>query len=235
MLARMKYSKTNAGRFMSHLDLLRTVERVFRRAGLPLAFSEGYNPHPKISFGSALAVGVTSDGEYLDVELREELEPGLIEAKLKEAQPSGINISKVIKLDKRTQSLTAQINMAAYTVTVPLAQKLTDRELREHILSVLAQPSLCVAREGKKGVRQVDIRKGIYNLEGKTETDKMVLVMRLQTGSEGNVRPEEVVEVLRRTGSLNLREGLQIHRLGLFVKNDQVIKTPFEIDDVVED
>lgn len=236
MLVRMKYSKTNAGRFMSHLDLLRTVERVFRRAELPLAFSEGYNPHPKISFGSALAVGVTSDGEYLDVELRDELSPELIEAKLIEALPSGINISKVIKLDKRTQSLTAQINMAAYTVSVPLAQKLTGHELHELILSVLAQPSLCVDRDGKKGVKQVDIRKGIYHLEGKTEADKMILVMQVQTGSEGNVRPEEVVEALRRTGELNLREGLQIHRLGLFVKNDQVIKTPFEIHDgVVED
>jgi len=229
MLVRMKYSKTSAGRFMSHLDLLRTIERIFRRAGLPLAFSEGYNPHPKISFGSALAVGVTSDGEYLDVELREEAPLELLESKLKEVSPSGIRIIELIQLDKREQSLTAQINMSGYIVKVPLAQEITADKLEQFISSVMAQPSLCIAREGKKGIRQVDIRKGIYRLEGKIECDEMVLFMEVLTGSEGNVRPEEVVEILRKTGEIQLREGMQIHRTGLFVKNDAIIKTPLEI------
>lgn len=229
MLVRMKYSKTSAGRFMSHLDLLRTIERTFRRAGLPLAFSEGFNPHPKISFGSALAVGVTSDGEYLDVELREETALDSLESKLKAASPSGIEIIKVIELDQRNQSLTAQINMARYLVKVPLAQEMDTHKLQKLISLVMAQPSLCIVREGKKGIRQVDIRKGIHHLEGEIEGDEMILLMEVQTGSEGNVRPEEVVEILRKTGEIHLREGMQIHRSGLFIINGERIKTPLEI------
>lgn len=229
MLVRMKYSKTSAGRFMSHLDLLRTIERTFRRAGLPLAFSEGFNPHPKISFGSALAVGVTSDGEYLDVELREETALDFLESKLKAASPSGIEIINVVKLDQRNQSLTAQINMAGYLVKVPLAQEMDTHTLQKFISLVMAQPSLCIVREGKKGIRQVDIRKGIYHLEGEIKKDEMIILMKVQIGSEGNVRPEEVVEILRKTGEIHLREGMQIHRLGLFILNGEEIKTPLEV------
>ena len=73
MLLCLQYSKGEEARFLSHLDLMRAMERALRRARLPLAFSEGYNPHPRVAYASALAVGVTSEGEYLDLELEEDL------------------------------------------------------------------------------------------------------------------------------------------------------------------
>lgn len=211
---------------MSHLDLLRTMERVFRRAGLPLAFSEGFNPHPKVSFGSALAVGVTSEGEYMDVELREYLPLSSIKERLISSLPSGIQILEIIELEKRGQSLTAQINMARYRVIVPLISLIEIGKLQDFIKSAMDQTSFFITRYGKKGKKQVDIKKGIYELEGKVNEDKLLLQMDLQTGSEGNVRPEEVVEMLKEMGNLSLREGMEIHRLGLYIREEKVIKSP---------
>ena len=73
MLIRMQFRKTRAGRFLSHLDLMHTWERVIRRSQLPLGFTQGFNPHPKMNFASALAVGTTSDAEYMDLEFTEDL------------------------------------------------------------------------------------------------------------------------------------------------------------------
>ena len=89
MDVRIKYGKTEAGKFISHLDLSRAWERAFRRAQIPVAYSQGFNPHPKISFGSALAVGVTSSGEYLDVSLKKIIPLKEIKGELSKYLPKG--------------------------------------------------------------------------------------------------------------------------------------------------
>jgi radical SAM-linked protein len=174
-------------------------------------------------------VGITSDAEYLDVELREEFPLDQLRERLDVAVPSGIEIMEIRQLQTRTRSLTAQINMARYRVYVPLAEKMEASELEQLIQKAMVQPTFIVTRDGKKGKRQVDIKNGIYKLEGRLDEDYIILQIDVQTGSEGNIRPEEVVEMLRKTGDLYLREGLQIHRLGLYVREEAAIKTPLEI------
>lgn len=230
MLVRIKYAKTQAGRFMSHLDLLRTMERSFRRARLPLAFSEGFNPHPKISFASALAVGVTSEGEYLDVELRHEMPLVMIKDRLAESVPPGIKILELRELKERKKSLTAVVNRAAYRVETPNPGRLRTEQITELINVAMNEPDYFILRQGKKGSRQVNIRRGIYKLEGVSSGDKIVLQMEVITGSEANVKPEEVVEMLRAKCDLIPEKGFIVHRLGLFVHADEVLKTPLETD-----
>lgn len=228
MLVRLKYGKTEEGRFMSHLDLLRTMERVFRRARLPLSYSEGFNPHPKVSYASALAVGVTSEGEYLDVELSEDKPLDLIRQRLLQTVPPGLKILEVQKMSGREKSLTAIVNMARYRVKVPLAEPLEQERLEQAIKLVLDTPSYHVLRVGKKGERQVDIRPGIYALAGELTDSGLILQMDLQTGNEGNVRPEEVVGMLREMGGFTWSGTLRIHRLGLFIRKGREIITPLE-------
>jgi len=229
MLLRIKYSKTPAGRFLSHLDLLRSMERAFRRAHLPLAFSEGFNPHPRISYGSALAVGVTSDGEYLDVMLREKVSPEELKKRLEEAMPPALKVLEFKEINPGGDSLTALINMARYRVRAPLLQPFEPRELEPLISRVMAKTCFYVNRQGKKGIRQVDIREGIYELRGYIEENILVLEMVVKTGSQGNVRPEEVVAMLEKEGPVSLAQGLQIHREGLFVSDGDTIKSPMEL------
>ncbi|QNB45062.1 DUF2344 domain-containing protein [Thermanaerosceptrum fracticalcis] len=228
MLLRVKYAKTPEGRFLSHLDMARTMERAFRRARLPLAFSEGFNPHPKFSFGSALAVGVTSEGEYLDIELREDLPVEEVRSRLEAALPPGLKLLEMKKLENRGESLTAQINMARYILAIPLLQTVSREQLDEAIAAILAQSAFTITRQGKKGPREVNIREGIFDLKGKVEDNIVLLEMDLQTGSEGNVKPDEVLQMLRDKGNIPLAPIVRIHRQGLFIRKDDRIKTPME-------
>jgi radical SAM-linked protein len=229
MLVRLQYSKTQEGRFLSHLDLLRMMERTFRRAGLKLAFSEGFNPHPKLSFASALAVGTTSSGEYLDVELREDIAPEALREKLQAALPGALEITRVKIMEQRGESLSALINLARYEVRAPLQEETSAEELNRMIADVLARPEIFVIRDGKKGKKQVDIRKGLYLLDGRLDGGQIILTMDVQTGSEGNVRPEEVLETLRQAGDLKFAPGTRVHRQGLFIQKDEGIRTPLDL------
>ncbi len=228
MLIRVKYAKTSEGRFLSHLDMARTMERAFRRARLPLAFSEGFNPHPKFSFGSALAVGVTSEGEYLDIELREDLPLEEIRSRLETALPPGLKLMEIKKLENREESLSARINMARYQVKSPLPHPVSQEQVDDTISAILAESVFSITRQGKKGPREVNIREGIFDLKGKVEDNVLWLEMDLQTGSEGNVRPDEVLQILRDRGKIPLGPFVCIHRQGLFIRQGDRIKTPME-------
>ena len=237
MLLCLQYSKEEEARFLSHLDLMMAMERAFRRAGLPLAFSEGFNPHPRISYASALAVGVTSEGEYLDLQLREELPPETVLERVNQVLPRGLRVKAVVPVVKRKQSLMAVINLARYRVEVPIIQGY-DREIgKEHLPSeaideaiaqAMALPVYLVQRQGKKGKREVNIRPGIRELTGQIRGQKLILEMAVQTGSSGNVKPEEVVNMVRAGIPWPLGENLRIHRLGLYIYVDAQIWSPLE-------
>lgn len=228
MLLCLKYSKGDEARFLSHLDLMRTMERAFRRACLPLAFSEGFNPHPRVSFASALAVGVTSEGEYLDLQLREDLSSQEVIERVNKVLPSGLNILAAVPVTQRKESLMALINRARYRVKVdfgePVAGKAVEQveRVEQMIATVTALSSYLILRQGKKRVREVDIRPGLFELVGKVAGGKLILEMEVQTGSEGNIRPEEILVMVRETSPWPLGENLRIHRLGLYIyKNGQ--------------
>lgn len=208
------------------MDLLRTMERVMRRAQLPLAYSEGFNPHPKVSFGSALAVGVTSAGEYMDVELIREMEPSQVKEALDNSMPPAIKVQEIITIETRSTSLNALINRAHYQTVVRLTANLAQSELESALKGLMENESLVVTRRGKKGPRQIDIRPGIFNIKGNVENDRVILQMELQTGEQGNVKPEEVVQILG--GNLPLGDNLRIHRLGLFISSPCSLQTPLD-------
>ncbi|MGM9526493.1 MAG: TIGR03936 family radical SAM-associated protein, partial [Peptococcaceae bacterium] len=114
MLIRMQFRKTREGRFLSHLDLMHTWERVIRRSRLPLAFSQGFNPHPKINFASACAVGTTSDGEYMDMELTEDMPLTQVKAALDQAMPPAFEVTALKVVQGKTPSLMSIITRARY-------------------------------------------------------------------------------------------------------------------------
>ena len=229
MLLRVKYSKTPAGRFLSHLDLLRAMERAFRRADLPLAFSEGFNPHPRISFGSALAVGITSDGEYLDVQLVEEISPQELKTRLDKTMPPALKVLAVKKIKPGAASLSSLINMARYRVSVPLLAPLDARDLETVIAKVMSQSNFEVIRQGKKGLKRIDVREGIYDMRGYPEDNMLILTLDVKTGSQGSIRPEEAVKMLEETGCVRLGQDVRIHREGLYIREDGLIRTPLEV------
>ncbi|MFZ5814937.1 MAG: TIGR03936 family radical SAM-associated protein [Bacillota bacterium] len=212
MRLRVRLSKTGLARFFSHLDLQRTLERSLRRAGLPIAYSQGFNPHPRISFASALATGTSSDGEFIDVELVEPMDPAEFVAQANAACPQGLRLLEArVAPDGKGDSLQALLNAAEYRITLAGAE---PGPLRSAVEALLAAELLEVTKEGRTGPRPVNIRPQVYALELTGPAELRALV---QTGPQGNLKPEDLIAGLR-TLAPGL-EGLEItgtHRLMLY-------------------
>lgn len=230
MHIRIKYGKNKIGKFISHLDLARAWERTFRRAGIPIAYSQGFNPHPRISFGSALAVGVTSTGEYLDIVLKNDFLLKEMKERLENYLPRGIEIIDLVEINAKAPSLMSIINRARYLVGAEVSEPIDEDYLQNMIKQLLDQQEVIVLRETKKGLKERDIRAGIYGIKGKViEGKKVQLDLLLQTGSKGNVRPEEILQPLKDKGISFEQEVISIHREGLYVSDGEKLISPLSV------
>lgn len=226
---RIRLIKGPEVRFVSHLDTMKLLERAIRRANLPIAFSEGFNPHPKIALGSALAVGVTSSAEYADLEFRQTLATEELIERLNRALPNGYQITEAKELIGKTDALMAILNRAAYQISLQAQQPINQQALNQAITKVLAETSIVVTRDTKRGPKATDIRSGIFKLEGVvTEPTAVELEILVETGSSGNIRPDEVVKALESIGGLGFEPGLLINRTGLYVYRDSEMLSPME-------
>lgn len=213
MKLRTRLSKTGMARFFSHLDLQRTLERTLRRAGLPIAYSQGFNPHPRISFGSALATGTSSEGEFIDVELTQDLAPEEFLAQANACCPPGLQLQEARVVEPGKDALMALLDAAEYRLTL---DGVDDERLALAVAAFLAAQVVEVTKEGRAGPRQVNIRPQVYALE---VTGPGQLRAVVQTGPQGNLKPEDLVNGLRPAiGDAVLT---QTHRLMLYHRNPE--------------
>jgi radical SAM-linked protein len=227
MRYRVEFSKQKEARFVSHLDTMKTVERAIRRGRIPIAFSEGFNPHPKMAFGSAVAVGVTSDQEFLDLELTAEWEPSLLQDTLNISLPSGYRVRHVVKVAPSTPALMSVLNCADYLTRAYLNKPLEAEEVNKLVSDFLASPEIKFEKNTKKGKREVDLRPGIYKLTGQVQDGVIILRMLLKSGSEGNVRPEDVLAAFAKFANLELDvTAAGIHRLALYIHQGDKLNSP---------
>ena len=182
---RITFGKTEAMRFTGHLDLHRTWERTFRRAGLPLAYSEGFNPHPKINIGAALPLGCLSRGDLIDAWLERELEPDEVAASLRGAAPPGIEIEAVTRLETTEPVLQRRIEASVYEVTLEGFPE--PVEMSRRIEAMMASDHLPRVRRDKT----YDLRPLVEALE--FHPDRSLLRMRLSARQGAVGRPEEVL------------------------------------------
>ena len=216
---RFRWFKSEEVRFTSHLDVLRTFERAIRRCGIPIAYSEGFHPHPKIAFGPPLPLGFISETEYLDLQLTEPFSNEYL-LKLNKTLPSGFKILEAKTIFTKAESLSSAINSALYKVELPIP----ETEIKEKIEYTLSQRNLMVSRVSKEELREVDIRFEIFKLENEGST----LSMLLSVGSSGHAKPQEV---LRYGFGMKEKEvlSLLIKREGLLVKKEDKYLSPMEI------
>lgn len=229
MLVRLEYSVGNEVRYLSHLDFLRLFTRAFRRAGLPIAYSQGFNPHPKIAFGPPLPVGVTGSSEYLDLELNERIPIEELISRLKQALPQGVDVKQGKEINGKAPALMTVIQRARYQVAVPLEETGEQLNWQEMLANLLSRSSIVVSRRTKEGQRAKEIRPGIFRLDIETQEQVAVLSMDLQIGNQGAVRPDEVVRALIELEEAPLTDEMKIHRQGLFALQGNRLVTPLEI------
>lgn len=187
---RMLFSKTEAMRFIGHLDLLRVWERAFRRAKIPIAYTQGFHPHPRMSYAAALPLGLTSECEMLEIWMREawdcETLLGVMQSKL----PDGLRIATVEAVPKDEPPLQQQVIASEYEAT--LVQAPSPISVEQQISRSLAAGELPRQRQGKS----YDLRPLIESLNLRTEGANKILVMRLKAREGATGRPEEVLLAL---------------------------------------
>lgn len=205
MRLRIRFSKTDSLRYIGHLDLQRVWERTFRRAGLPLVYSQGFHPQPKIQIASALPLGFIGHDEIVDVWLEEAkvgaFAPVEIGRQLQRVAPQGLILHSVEIVDERAPALQTQVLAAEYRVTFPAG---TVPDLSQRVQAVLAQTAL----PRRRREREYDLRPLILQLKW----DGTALLMTLSAKEGATGRPEEVLD------ALNLPvEGARIERLRLIL------------------
>ncbi len=151
------FTKEKPVMFVSHLDVQRLFQRAFRRAKLPLAYSQGFNPHPLLSFATALSVGVTSRCEYLDVILTEHIAPEEFKNRVEKALPKGIRIVEAFDLGDSGKSLTSAMKTADYEARMRFSRPVSSSEL-QNALTGLLSGEIVVMKKTKGGIKPTDIR-----------------------------------------------------------------------------
>lgn len=221
VIARMKFSKGKEVKYISHLDLQRAFQRALRRAEIDIAYSQGFNPHPKTSFAMALSVGMTSDGEYVDVELNNWQEEEELMKKLNSALPKGIQITDCIISDEDHSSLMSTIQMGLYRVGIYSKRIIDNGEMNKKIKEFLSQDQIKEERTNKRGNRtERDIKPLIRSIKVLSMKEGIInLEMQLATGSQHNVKPEIVIEKLIIYGEpFIIYDFIKIHRLELYTQ-----------------
>lgn len=187
------FGKFDALRYTSNLDVAKLWERVLRRAGLPILYSAGFNPRPRLQLASALPLGISSECEILDVALREPIALDGLAERLQAVSPPGLRIMAIVEVPVRSPALQTRVRSAEYRIRF-LNPEAVDRDaLRERVQSLLSAESVDAQRERKGRPVAVDLRPLIYDLYLNDQGD---LIAHLAVGDQGNMRPDELLTEL---------------------------------------
>jgi radical SAM-linked protein len=232
---RLRFTKLGKVRFISHRDVARGFERAFRIDALPLAFTLGFSPRPKVSFGLALSVGHESIAEYLDFELSEPVDTEGLAARLSDALPDGIDVTGAAPLIERAPALQEAVTLVEYRVTVAgqHGTKVDDTALAAAVDRALTSPALLITRTRKGRESVDDIRPALRtvkllpgNLDADDEATR-VLELCLSTQSRG-ARPREVLDALSIDGIVLTER--RVVRTAQWIERDGARLEPLEAD-----
>ena len=188
---RVRFAKRGRLRFTSHRDFQRAFERAVRRAELPVAFSHGFSPHPKISYAGAAPTGAASEAEYLEISLTHERAPEQVRAALDEALPSGLDIIEVVTAT--AGSLAERLEASEWLISLPGVDPATAQPAVE---AFLARDEILVERMTKRGLRSFDCRDAVLRLAVGSEPAPVaacaILQVVLRHGTPA-VRPDDVL------------------------------------------
>lgn len=188
MKIRLCFSKSGALKFIGHLDFLRVVQQTIRRAGLPAAFSQGFNPHLLISFALPLPLGMESANDYADLTLLEEIPSAEIVQKLNAAAPVGLDVKVAYPAGNKAASVVA---VADYALSFPHENNAPE-DYTSAIEKILYSETIIIPKKTKKGVKDTDIRPDILSIN----MEKNRAIMRLSAGSSRFLHPLTMAEIL---------------------------------------
>ena len=195
---RIRYAKRGRLRFASHRDLARALERALRRAQVPMAFSAGFSPHPKISYLGAAPTGAASEAEYVEIGLAERRDPDAVRTALDAALPDDIAVLECVEAASGGGSLADRIDASTWRVELP---GVTLEELQPAVDRFVASEVVTVAKRTKNGLRDVDARAAVTSASASQEAGCAILHMVVRQVTPA-VRPDDVLAALAAVAGL---------------------------------
>lgn len=219
MKIRIKFRKHGVMKFIGHLDIMRYFQKALKRADIAVCYSGGFSPHMIMSFASPLGVGITSDGEYLDIEVEDALSSADGVRRLNEVMADGMEVVSFRQIpEEKSQNAMSLVAAADYEVRFrPEKEPVSTQDMswQDAFAKFLAQPEINIVKKSKKSERELDIRPFIY--EARVEDDEIFL--RLSAGSVTNIKPELVMEAFVQYLGCELDEfALLVHRKDLYAE-----------------
>ena len=220
-----QFKRSTPLRFLSHLDQQRLFQRAFRRANMPVEYSQGFNPHPRMSFALAMSVGLTSDGEYGEVIVSEDIDVETFISRMNQVLPNGLEITAAKICDAGVGSLSAALYKSIYRIRINVVPGTDLAALAAAIESYLALPQILIQKRNKKGKYvEKDIRPFIESIAvfADPETDKVNVKMTLIYIEQQCVKPEQILESINNQNSavFLIDPTIEIHREKLLITAD---------------
>ena len=185
MKVRVKFSKHGCVKFIGHLDVMRYFQKVIRRCGIDIAYSEGFSPHQKMSFAQPLSVGSESNAEYFDMELKSAVSSQDIIDRMNSTQADGIHVLDAVLLPDNAENAMASVFAADYTVRFRKGYE-CPFDLSSAVDEFNSSATCLTVKETKKATRELDLKKLVYELHMNVDG---ALFMRLSAGSATNIKP----------------------------------------------
>lgn len=226
MKARIRFAKLGVMKYVGHLDIMRYFQKAMRRAQIPIKYSEGFNPHQIMSFAAPLGVGITSEGEYMDIELKEMMDPKVAMDALNATMVEGMEILDFRYLPDGAANAMKSVAAASYLVTYKHPEKfdLTLSTVQQKLQEFYGDaPVIPIVKKTKKGERELDLKPLIHSFSASSDAEgNICFALTVSTGSVDNIKPELVLYHFHQFMGIPVEEGdFAIHRLDMFTLQDQ--------------
>lgn len=220
MKIRIKFRKYGVMKFIGHLDIMRYFQKAMRRADIDICYSEGFSPHQIMSFAAPLGVGITSDGEYLDIEVHSTCSSEESIAALNATMVEGLEIIGYVKLPDDAKTAMSIVAAASYELSFKDGYEACAgiQEFRDGLTEFFTKSeTVPLVKQTKKGERVIDVKQLVYQFEVIEKSEKPAFLLTVSTGSLDNLKPELVLEALFcAMGLLYRADAIQIHRKDVF-------------------
>ncbi len=229
---RIKFRKNGVMKFVGHLDVMRYFQKAMRRADIDIAYSGGYSPHQVMSFAAPLGVGITSDAEYIDIEINTPITTKDALKQLNDTMVEGMEVVAFKQLPEESKIAMSIVDAADYEVCFREGYA-PSGNWEEKISSFFAQEEIVVWKKTKKSEKEVDIKPLIHTIS--TKDGK--ISMQIASGSANNLKPELVIEAFANYIGFDLKEfSLLIHRKELYANiGDENQKELISLENMGED
>ncbi len=216
MKIRIKFKKWGCMKFIGHLDMMRFFQKAVRRANIDICYSEGFSPHQIMSFAAPLGVGITSDGEYFDIEVNSTLTSKEALLAFNNQMVDGVEVTGYVKLPDNAKTAMSIVEAADYNLyykdgyNSPFNILEWEEMINKHFLS---QKEFMVVKKTKKSEKEIDLKPLVYDIKVKSKDDRPYFYIKVSTGSVNNIKPEFVLESIYKKCDLEYNPlSIQIHR-----------------------